>query len=92
MTNQDSARNGATGRSVGVNYEDLGEVLSSGTAILSELNIRTAIRAAYNDSENTIESAGAYALQSVGYNATLAALAAQRRARLAAAAEQAQQP
>ncbi|KAI0125949.1 hypothetical protein BJ170DRAFT_455282 [Xylariales sp. AK1849] len=64
-------------------HEELGDVLSSGNAILADLHVRHALRTSWNDSGNTAEGAAAYALQNVGYNATLAALAAQRRARLA---------
>lgn len=75
-------------------YEELGDVLSSGNAVLSDFHVRHALRTAYNETGNTVENAGALALQNVGYNATLAALAAQRRARLATAqaSVQARQP
>jgi hypothetical protein len=66
-------------------YEDLRDALSSGNGILANLHIRSALRTAWNERRNTPENAAAYTLQNVGYNATLAALAAQRRARLAAA-------
>ncbi|ORY60172.1 uncharacterized protein BCR38DRAFT_350570 [Pseudomassariella vexata] len=66
-------------------YEELGNILSSGNAVLSDFHVRHSLRTAWNDSGNTTEGAAAYALQNVGYNATLAALAAQRRARLTAA-------
>lgn len=71
---------------VGREYDGLLDVLRSGNAILSTFNVRQALRDTWNNRGNTPESAAAYAIQNVGYNATLAALAAQRRARLAAAA------
>ncbi|KAH6646414.1 hypothetical protein BKA67DRAFT_541381 [Truncatella angustata] len=64
---------------------NLRDVLSSGNAILADFHVRDALRRAYTDRGNTSEAAAAYTLQSVGYNTTLAALAAQRRARFAAA-------
>lgn len=67
-------------------YEDLREVLDSGNAVLANFHVRHALRRAWDDRLNTTENAAALALQGVGYNATLAALAAQRRARLAAGA------
>ncbi|RYP93509.1 hypothetical protein DL770_000393 [Monosporascus sp. CRB-9-2] len=69
----------------GSEYEGLLDALRSGNAILSTFHVRRALRDTWNNRGNTPESATAYAIQSVGYNATLAALAAQRRARLAAA-------
>ncbi|RYP64648.1 hypothetical protein DL769_006597 [Monosporascus sp. CRB-8-3] len=69
----------------GSEYEGLLDALRSGNAILSTFHIRRALRDTWNNRGNTPESATAYAIQSVGYNATLAALAARRRARLAAA-------
>lgn len=69
-------------------YDGLLDVLRSGNATLSTFHVRQALRATWNNRGNTPESAAAYAIQNVGYNATLAALAAQRRARLAAAAHQ----
>lgn len=66
-------------------YEDLRDALSSGNAIVANLHVRNALRTAWNDRGNTPENTAAYTLQNVGYNATLAALAAQRRARLASA-------
>jgi hypothetical protein len=66
-------------------YDSLRDVLRSGNAVLSTFDVRQAVRTAWNNRRNTPESAAAYTIQSVGYNATLAALAAQRRARLAAA-------
>ncbi|KAI0466421.1 hypothetical protein F4859DRAFT_519074 [Xylaria cf. heliscus] len=60
------------------------EVLQSGNAIIGNFHIPQSLRTAWHSTGNTPESAAAYALQNVGYNATLAALAAQRRARLTA--------
>ncbi|KAK9776958.1 hypothetical protein SCAR479_06359 [Seiridium cardinale] len=65
--------------------EQLREVLTSGNAILADFHVRNALRRAWTDRGNTSEAAAAYTLQNVSYNATLAALAAQRRARFAAA-------
>ncbi|KAI1113679.1 DUF1746-domain-containing protein [Nemania sp. NC0429] len=65
--------------------DSLVDVLRSGNAVLGNFNIPHSLRTAWHSRENTPESVAAYALQNVGYNATLAALAAQRRARLAAA-------
>jgi hypothetical protein len=64
--------------------EGLADVLRSGNAVLADFHIPQSLRTAWHSRENTPESAAAYALQNVGYNATLAALAAQRRARLTA--------
>ncbi|KAI0505566.1 DUF1746-domain-containing protein [Xylaria bambusicola] len=61
------------------------DVLWSGNAIIGNFHIPRSLRNAWHSTGNTPESAAAYALQNVGYNATLAALAAQRRARLSAA-------
>lgn len=79
---------GHSSAEVGREYDGLLDVLRSGNAILSTFNVRQALRDTWNNRGNTPESAAAYAIQNVGYNATLAALAAQRRARLAAAAHQ----
>lgn len=65
--------------------ESLNETLRSGNAVLANFQVRQALRTAWNNRANSPETAAAYAIQNVGYNATLAALAAQRRARLAAA-------
>jgi hypothetical protein len=67
------------------NQEDLREVLNSGNAVLADFHVRVALRRAWTDRGNTSEAAAAYTLQNVSYNATLAALAAQRRARFATA-------
>ncbi|KAI1345111.1 DUF1746-domain-containing protein [Xylariaceae sp. FL0016] len=64
-------------------YDGLMDTLRSGNAILANFNIRQSLDIAWHSRETTTESAAAYAIQNVGYNATLAALAAQRRARLA---------
>ncbi|OTB18359.1 hypothetical protein K445DRAFT_315173 [Daldinia sp. EC12] len=65
--------------------ESLADTLRSGNAILANFNIRQSLRNAWHTRANSPESAAAYAIQNVGYNATLAALAAQRRARQASA-------
>ncbi|XXG94626.1 hypothetical protein Hte_000883 [Hypoxylon texense] len=65
--------------------EGLADTLRSGNAVLANFRVRQALRTAWNNRANSPETAAAYAIQNVGYNATLAALAAQRRARLAAA-------
>lgn len=65
--------------------EDLSDVLSSGNAVLADFHVRNDLRRAWTDRGNTTEAAAAFTLQNVGYNATRAALAAQRRARFAAA-------
>lgn len=65
--------------------EGLADTLRSGNAVLATFNVRQSLRTAWHNQANSPESAAAYAIQNVGYNATLAALAAQRRARLAAA-------
>lgn len=62
--------------------EGLADVLRSGNAVIGNFNVPQSLRTAWDSRENTPESTAAYALQNVGYNATLAALAAQRRARL----------
>ncbi|KAH9902227.1 DUF1746-domain-containing protein [Xylariomycetidae sp. FL2044] len=61
------------------------ESLNSGNAIVATFRIPHSLRSAWQSRENSAENAAAFAIQNVGYNATLAALAAQRRARLAAA-------
>ncbi|KAI0482777.1 hypothetical protein GGR56DRAFT_670619 [Xylariaceae sp. FL0804] len=65
--------------------EGLLDTLRSGNAVLASFNVRRSLHIAWHNQGDTPESAAAYALQNVGYNATLAALAAQRRATLAAA-------
>ncbi|KAI1208843.1 DUF1746-domain-containing protein [Annulohypoxylon truncatum] len=67
------------------NLESLADTLRSGNAVLANFNVRRSLQTAWHNRANSPESAAAYAIQNVGYNATLAALAAQRRARLAAA-------
>ncbi|CAJ2501754.1 Uu.00g046070.m01.CDS01 [Anthostomella pinea] len=69
----------------GSEFEALADSLISGNAVLANFDIRQALQTAWQNRENTPEGAAAYAIQNVGYNATLAALAAQRRARLASA-------
>ena len=83
-----SAGAGAGAGAGGSEYDGLLDVLRSGNAVMSTFHVRQALRDTWNNRGNTPESAAAYTLQNVGYNATLAALAAQRRARLAAAAHQ----
>ncbi|KAI0540707.1 DUF1746-domain-containing protein [Xylaria digitata] len=65
-------------------FDGLADVLRSGNAVIGNFCIPQSLRNAWHSRENTPESAAAYALQNVGYNATLTALAAQRRARLTA--------
>jgi hypothetical protein len=64
--------------------EGLVDVLQSGNGVLANFHIPQLLRTAWHNRENRPESAAAYALQNVGYNASLAALAARNRARLAA--------
>ncbi|OTB08872.1 hypothetical protein M426DRAFT_7590 [Hypoxylon sp. CI-4A] len=66
-----------------VDLESLTDVLRSGNAVLANFNVRQSLSTAWHNRGNSPETAAAYALQNVGYNATLAALAAQRRARMA---------
>jgi hypothetical protein len=56
----------------------LSDTLRSGNAVLADFHIVHALRASGND----YQSAAAYSFQTVGYAATLARLAAERRARL----------
>ncbi|KAI0383889.1 DUF1746-domain-containing protein [Hypomontagnella monticulosa] len=69
----------------GGDLEGLVDILRSGNAVLANFNVRQSLRTAWQNRASSPESTAAYAIQNVGYNATLAALAAQRRARLAAA-------
>ncbi|KAI0594328.1 hypothetical protein F4775DRAFT_596382 [Biscogniauxia sp. FL1348] len=64
-------------------FEGLTDILRSGNAVLANFNIPQSLRTAWHN-RDAPDSAAAYTIQNVGYNATLAALAAQRRARLAA--------
>ncbi|KAK4227201.1 hypothetical protein QBC38DRAFT_478218 [Podospora fimiseda] len=57
---------------------DMLDIMRSGNAILSNFHIPHSIRSVGSGIQNT----AAYSLRSFGYNATLAALAAERRARL----------
>ncbi|KAK8056253.1 hypothetical protein PG993_001480 [Apiospora rasikravindrae] len=66
-------------------YEELGDFLNSGNATLADFDVRAALRTAWSNRLIAPESGAAFALQNVGYNATLAALAAQRNARRATA-------
>lgn len=63
-----------------VSSDQLMETLVSGNAVLADFHVINSIRMASND----YQSAAAYSLQSLGYTATLAALAAERRARFGA--------
>lgn len=65
--------------------EGLADTLRSGNAVLANFQVRQALQTAWHTRATSPDSAAAYAIQNVGYNATLAALAAQRRARMAAA-------
>ncbi|KAI1813290.1 DUF1746-domain-containing protein [Poronia punctata] len=64
--------------------DDLIDVLRSGNGVLANFHIPQLLRTAWHSRETRPEGAAVYALQNVGYNATLAALAARRRARLTA--------
>ncbi|KAK4461070.1 hypothetical protein QBC42DRAFT_270982 [Cladorrhinum samala] len=57
---------------------DMLDIMRSGNAVLSNFHIPHAIRSVGSGVQNT----AAYSLRSFGYNATLAALAAERRSRL----------
>jgi len=57
---------------------DLGDLLRSGNVVLADFHVIHALRTSGND----YQSAAAHSLQAVGYAATLARLAAERRARL----------
>ncbi|KAK0733870.1 hypothetical protein B0T26DRAFT_745854 [Lasiosphaeria miniovina] len=74
---EDSGRMGPTYYSSATSI-DLVDIMRSGSAILGNFHIVHAIRTIGND----YQAAAAYSLQSLGYNATLAALAAERRARV----------
>ena len=56
----------------------LSDTLRSGNAILADFHVLNSIRTSGND----YQSAAAYSFQTIGYTATLARLAAERRARL----------
>ncbi|GAP86120.1 putative DUF1746-domain-containing protein [Rosellinia necatrix] len=62
----------------------LTDILRSGNGVIGNFHVPQSLRTAWDSRENGPESTATYALQNVGYNATLAALAAQRRARLTA--------
>ncbi|KAI1096251.1 DUF1746-domain-containing protein [Rostrohypoxylon terebratum] len=64
------------------NLESLADTLISGNAVLANFNVRRSLQTAWQNRASTRESVTAYAMQNVRYDATLAALAAQRRARL----------
>lgn len=57
---------------------DMMDVLRSGNAVLSNFHVIHAVRTVGSGAQN----AAAYSLRALGYNATLAALAAERRSRL----------
>ncbi|KAK0737596.1 hypothetical protein B0T21DRAFT_168282 [Apiosordaria backusii] len=57
---------------------DMIDIMRSGNAVLSNFHVVNAIRTVGSGVQNT----AAYSLRSFGYNATLAALAAERRSRL----------
>ncbi len=73
-------RRGTRRGSRSVSSDLLTETLVSGNAVLADFYVVNSIRMASND----YQSAAAYSLQSLGYTATLAALAAERRARFGA--------
>lgn len=60
------------------------DVLRSGNAVIGNFNIPRSLRTAWHSAGRSPELVAAYALQNAGYNATLAALAAQRGVRLSA--------
>jgi hypothetical protein len=79
----DSAANGANeelgvSMSGGATASSLSDTLRSGNAILADFHVIHSIRISGND----YQSAAAYSFQTIGYTATLARLAAERRARL----------
>lgn len=57
---------------------DMVDMLRSGNAVLSNFHVIHAVRTVGNGAQNV----AAYSLRTLGYNATLAALAAERRSRL----------
>jgi hypothetical protein len=59
---------------------DMLDIISSGNAVLGNFHVIHAVRAVGNGGQG----AAAYSLRTLGYNATLAALAAERRSRLVA--------
>ncbi|EAQ90897.1 hypothetical protein CHGG_02832 [Chaetomium globosum CBS 148.51] len=59
---------------------DMLDIISSGNAVLGNFHVIHAVQAVGNGSQG----AAAYSLRTLGYNATLAALAAERRSRLIA--------
>ncbi|KAH6854482.1 hypothetical protein B0I37DRAFT_362101 [Chaetomium sp. MPI-CAGE-AT-0009] len=60
---------------------DMLDIISSGNAVLGNFHVIHAVRAVGNGGQG----AAAYSLRTLGYNATLAALAAERRSRLVSA-------
>ncbi|KAK3362950.1 hypothetical protein B0T25DRAFT_468558 [Lasiosphaeria hispida] len=81
LTGGDARADDRLGTSYSQAAVDLVDVLWSGNAVLANFHVVHAVRSVGND----IQGAAAYSLQSLGYTATLAAaIAAERRARLAA--------
>jgi hypothetical protein len=82
---QDAERSPTDGERAGDTYSsavanaDMVDILRSGNAVLSNFHVIHAVRSVGGGGA---QSAAAYSLQSLGYSATLAALAAQRRSRL----------
>ena len=74
----ESSRLLADAATQGAASPDLGDMLRSGNAVLADFHVVKAIRTAGND----YQSAAEHSLQTIGYAATLARLAAQRQARL----------
>ncbi|KAK3311260.1 uncharacterized protein B0T15DRAFT_68071 [Chaetomium strumarium] len=81
---QDAERNPTDGERTGDTYSsavanaDMVDILRSGNAVLSNFHVIHAVRSVGGGAQ----SAAAYSLRSLGYSATLAALAAERRSRL----------
>jgi len=70
------------GSSRGATAPDLIGVLRSGNSVLGNFHIINAVRVASNEQQTTTSTTTASSFQSLGYNVTLAAMAAERRARL----------
>lgn len=70
------------GPSRGATTPDLIGVLRSGNSVLGNFHIINAVRVASNEQQTTTSTTTASSFQSLGYNVTLAAMAAERRARL----------
>ena len=80
LTSSTAAGSGSGVDAANMSWADLADAANSGNIVLADYHVANAIRMAGND----YQSAASYSLQSIGYTATLAALAAERRARLAA--------